>query len=40
MIAGLVTRLGAGRAALRCGPMVGAVLLLLLSARRSGERTR
>ena len=41
MIAGLLAALGGsrlGRAALRFGLLVAAVLLLLLACRRSGER--
>ena len=41
MIAGLLARLGAGRlgrAALRLAVLVAAILLLVLSLRRSGER--
>ena len=41
MIAGLLAQLGAGRlgrAALRTGLLVAAILLLLLACRRSGER--
>jgi len=41
VIDGLVARLGAGRpgrAALRIGLLVAALLLLLLACRRSGER--
>lgn len=42
MIAGLIARVIASRwarAAVRCGLVITAVLLLLLLARRSGERT-